>query len=326
MYKRQGFIGSSLARYLSKTYEIKILDIVEPKNICSSITFEKCDIRKKEDVRSALKDVDFVVHTAIIQIPRINEDPRLGYMVNVIGTQNVCEVVDENPRIKGMILTGSWHVIGESGLSGLIDEGFGYRPDKVEERARLYALAKITQEIIVRYYDEMSEKVFGVIRMGTVLGEGMPEKTAANVFIEKGLRGEPITPFKHSMYRPMLYVDVNDVCQAFELYIKKIMNREIRKNGGSLSHVVNVYYPEPITIIELAEIVRDTIIELTGGKVRPPIKVIDKGLPMLFNKNDKYRFRADISKVLNFLGMKKLIHPRESIKRIVKSRLSRGSS
>jgi len=50
-------------------------------------------------------------------------------------------------------------------------------------------LAKIAQESIVRFYDEMSEKVFGIVRMGTVLGEGMPEKTAANIFITNGLRG-----------------------------------------------------------------------------------------------------------------------------------------
>jgi nucleoside-diphosphate-sugar epimerase len=36
----------------------------------------------------------------------------------------------------------------------------------------------------------MSEKIFGIIRMGTVLGDGMLEKTAANIFIERALRGE----------------------------------------------------------------------------------------------------------------------------------------
>ncbi|MHA1594059.1 MAG: NAD-dependent epimerase/dehydratase family protein [Candidatus Baldrarchaeia archaeon] len=316
-----GFIGSSLANHLSRFYEIKILDVVEPRLSKPNIHFERCDITDKDAVRKALEDVDAVIHTAIIQIPKINENPRLGYMVNIVGTQNVCEAVDENLHIKGMILAGSWHVIGESGLSGLIDEGFGYRPDKVEERARLYALAKMAQEIIVRYYDEMSNKVFGVIRMGTVLGEGMPEKTAANIFIERGLRGEPITPFKHSMYRPMLYVDINDVCRAFEQYIKKILNGEIKKEGGSLSHIVNLYYPDPITILELAEIVRDAIVKATGGRVNPPIEIVDHGLPPLFDKDDKYRFKVDVSRALKFLGMEKLTHPRESIERIVKARL-----
>lgn len=60
----------------------------------------------------------------------------------------------------------------------------------------------------------MSDKIYGIIRMGTVLGVGMPERPATNIFITRGLRGEPITPYKHSMYRPMLYVDIEDVCKA----------------------------------------------------------------------------------------------------------------
>lgn len=107
--------------------------------------------------------MDLVIHTSIVQIPLINEEKRLGYEVNIVGTQNVCRAVEENARIKGMILTGSWHTIGERGLRGIIDEEFGFRPDKVEDRARLYALSKIAQECIVRFYDEMSDKIYGII-------------------------------------------------------------------------------------------------------------------------------------------------------------------
>ena len=67
-------------------------------------------------------------------------------------------------------MCGTWHTIGERDLRGTVDEEFGFRPDKVEKRARLYALSKIAQESIVRYFDEMSEKVFGIIRLGTALG------------------------------------------------------------------------------------------------------------------------------------------------------------
>lgn len=225
-----GFIGGSLANYLGRNFKIKILDVIPPRfQLGDNVSFYRCDIRRYDEVERAFKGVNLVIHAAIIQIPRINEAKRLGYEVNVIGTQNVCRAVDSLPNIKGLILTGSWHTIGERELSGVIDETFGFRPDKVEDRARLYALSKIAQESIVRFYDEMSDKVCGIIRMGTVLGEGMPEKTAANIFIERGLRGESITPYKHSMYRPMLYVDINDICKAFEIYAKKFLNQDVKK-------------------------------------------------------------------------------------------------
>jgi len=322
-----GFIGGSLANYLGRKFEVRVLDVIPPQfQSGDHVSFHRCDIRQYDEVESSLKGVDLVIHTAIIQIPKISEAKRLGYEVNVVGTENVCRAVDSLPNVKGLILTGSWHTIGERELSGIIDETFGFRPDKVEDRARLYALSKIAQESIVRFYDEMSDKVYGIIRMGTVLGEGMPEKTAANIFIERGLKGKSITPYKHSMYRPMLYVDVNDICKAFEIYVEKILSGKVKKEENSLSHIVNVYYPEPITILELAEIVRDAIIDYTNGKIQPPIEIVDKDIPPLFSAEDKKKIKVDISRARKFLGLTKLINPRDSIKRIVRYRAEKLKS
>jgi UDP-glucose 4-epimerase len=317
-----GFIGSSLAKHLASFYDVKLLDIKEPKQkIGDALSFQKCDVRNYGELKKALEDVDLVIHAAIVQIPLINEDKRLGYEVNFLGTENVCKVVDESPRIKGLILAGSWHTIGERELRGVIDEEFGFRPDKVEDRARLYVLAKIAQESVVRFYDELSGKVFGIIRMGTVLGEGMPEKTAANIFIENGLKGKPLTPFKHSMFRPMLYVDISDVCRAYENFTRKILNGEVSKEGNSLAHIFNVCYPKPMTILEMAEIVRDAIAKYSNGRIQPKIEVVETGKPSMFSQEDKNLIRVDVSKAVNFLGLGKLKSPRESIEEIVKMRI-----
>jgi nucleoside-diphosphate-sugar epimerase len=314
-----GYVGTSLALSLSKAFAVKVVDKSPPRyGEHSDVEYRECNIEDYNKINEALEDVELVIHTAIIQIPQINERARLGYEVNFLGTQNVCRVVDENPSIKGMILAGTWHVFGEEGLSGIIDEAFGFRPDKVEERAYLYALSKIAQEVILRYYDKMSGKIYGVVRMGTVLGEGMPEKTAANLFISKGLKGEAMTPFRHSMYRPMLYVDINDVCKAFEAYASKILRGEIGKEDSGLAHIVNLCWPKPITIIELAHIIRDAIIQLTDEKMRPAIEIVDKGQPLLFKAADKERMKVDITKVRRLLGMKRLEDPKVPIRRIIK--------
>ena len=316
-----GFVGSALAKHFSERFGVKVLDKGPlPKELEGKVEYQRCDIRKYGEIKQGLKDMGLVIHTAIVQIPLINEAKRLGYEVNVLGTQNVCEVVDKDPSIKGMILAGSWHLFGERGLVGIIDEGFGFRPDKVEDRARLYAQSKIAQETIVRFYDEMSEKLYGIIRMGTVLGEGMPEKTAANIFIMKGIMGEPLTPYAHSMYRPMLYIDINDVCNAFEAYVKRILNNEIPKGGGSLAHVVNLCYPEPITILELANLVKDLITKHSGGRIMPKIKIVDTGKLSPFTAKDKELIKIDIGRATSFLGLEKLTSPKESIEKIIKKR------
>jgi UDP-glucose 4-epimerase len=123
----------------------------------------------------------------------------------------------------------------------------------------------------------------------------------------------------------MLYVDLRDVCEAYELFAKKILSKEFEKTDNSLSHIVNVYYPNPITILELARLVKDAIIECTDGKVTPQIDVVDQGKPLLFSETDKDRIRVDITKAKNLLGLGQFTDPKESIGRIVKERSSHGT-
>jgi UDP-glucose 4-epimerase len=318
-----GYVGSSLARFLADEFKVKVLDITSlPGDLKGRVDYARCDIRDFKEVVLGIEDADVVVNTAIIEIPLINEQKNLSYEVNVLGTQNLCRAVLENSRVKGLLVAGTWHVIGERGLKGLIDEEFGFRPDKVERRARLYALSKIMQETTVRFYDEMSSKVFGVLRMGTVLGVGMPEKTAANIFIERGLKGESITPFSHSMYRPMLYVDISDVCRGFKNFIIKILKGNFERNDDSLLHIFNVYNPNPITILELANMIQKTIIEETRGKINPKIEIVDSHLPTLFTIEGNKQIKIDVSKAITFLNLGRLKSTHESIKEIIKTKIS----
>jgi len=121
----------------------------------------------------------------------------------------------------------------------------------------------------------------------------------------------------------MLYVDVRDVARAFRVYAEKILDGEVDKEGGSLRRVLNLFYPEPYTVLEIAEMVRDVIREVSGGALEPRIEVVDQGLPSLFGPEDKYRFRVDVSGTLGFLGLGRLISPSESIEYIVRRRLGK---
>ena len=320
-----GFIGQTLAKHLRVKFNVRVIDRAGmPAQTDDRIQLVNCDMRDYMKIREALADADLVIHTAIVQIPQIKDERRLGYEVNVIGTQNVCEAVRESRIAKGLILTGSWHTIGERNIVGTVDEKFGFRPDMVEDRARVYALSKIAQEAVVRLFEDSSEdKTYGVIRLGTVLGENMPEQTAANIFIERALKGQPLTPYEHSMHRPMLYVDVMDVCRAFESYAIKILDGRLPKGDGSLQRVVNVYYPEPITILEIAEIVKESVARNSRGMIEPRIVVTKTGEKGHFTPQDKNSIRVDVSKAKEFLGLQELTSPKETIDRIVCTRMRR---
>ena len=316
-----GFVGSLLAENLAESGEVWVLDLVQPEAMIPNLRFKRCDITNPTEVEQRLKTFDLVINTAIIQIPRINEEQYQAYQVNVLGSENIARVIHTNKNAQGLLTAGTWHVLGEYDLRGVIDEGFGFRPDKVEERARLYALSKIAQEAVLRYYDEMSEKVFGIIRLGTVLGNNMPEKTAANIFIEQAIAGNPITPYSHTLHRPMLYVDERDVCEAFIAYAKAILeSRPVIDNAHN--NIVNLWHPQNITIMELAETVRTTVIKHAEHHLDPPIRIVDTGKVPLFNPDDKYQMTFDNSRAEKLLSSRQLTSPTESIDRIVRERLS----
>jgi nucleoside-diphosphate-sugar epimerase len=148
----------------------------------------------------------------------------------------------------------------------------------------------------------------------------MPKQTAANLFIERALKGEPMTPFKDTQHRPMLYVNVQDVCKAFENYAGLVLD-ETRTSRRAIPSIVNLVYPKPVTIIELAKIVRESVIKLTKGKRRPEIKVVDRGMRSEYTPQRKRQIKVDITKARKELGLVELIGPKESIEEIVAGRL-----
>ncbi len=320
-----GFVGSSLAKHLSSRYDVTALDVNPHPPLLDDVDVEHrvCDIQHYRDLKTKLGKPKAVIHTAIIQIPVINELKEQAYTVNVLGTHNVCRLVKETSETQGLILTGTWHVFGEREYKGTVDVSFGYRPDKVEERARLYVISKMLQEGIVRFYDSMvRDKTYTIIRLGTVLGEHMPQKTAANLFITNGLQGKPLTPYKHTMHRPMLYLSIDDLCRVFGAYVDKILSGELAgtdSNGG----IYNLFNPHPITILELAKTIQDAVRECTNGKIAPAIEVVDKHLPVLFNPDEKQTLNADIDKTLRFFAIQALKDPRDAIFEIVNARCSK---
>jgi len=124
----------------------------------------------------------------------------------------------------------------------------------------------------------------------------------------------------------MLYIDINDICKAFESFATGIFEGKIKKESNSLAYMINVFYPKPTTVIEMAEIVKDSIIKNTNKRIKPKIEIVDTGHPSLFTKRDKTLFKVDVNKASNFLGLKKLTSPKKSIDAIVKTRLSKSLS
>lgn len=300
-----GFIGSNIAKFLSKENTVRIVDI-NPTDV-ENITFKKCDVLDYKSLEDSLKGCDVVIDTHIIQIPRINEIKELAFNVNVNGTKNICEFCRKNDS--KLILTGTWHVYGEPPFDKkIIDEYYGYHPERVSERAQFYVINKIMQEMWVRSYNKIHGVKAGILRLSTVLGEGMPEKTAANIFINQALNNKDITPYRSTRYRPMLYADVNDINEAINRLIKIL---------DSDCEIIHIAYPEPINIVELGQKIK----ELSNSSSE--VKVVDNAEDE-FKPEDKDYCYMDSTRLKEKLGMGNLISTEQSLKRIIEN--SKGSS
>jgi len=67
---------------------------------------------------------------------------------------------------------------------------------------------------------------------------------------------EVLTRYRHTQHRPTLYLDIQDACKAFEHLAAKTMNGGIAREGST--EITNLVSPHPATIVELAQIVRES--------------------------------------------------------------------
>jgi len=247
-----GFFGSKLAAKLSEAqHDITIADIKEPweKNF---VLLDLTSPNLERQLDELLNDIDYVVNCAVIQIPRINQQPWRAYATNISGLQKLCQCVETSKKCKGLLHISTWEVTEE----------------KTEERNKLYKHTKILQEKVIEWYQMVSAKRYGIVRIGTLLGEGMNPNTAAHIFINNALHGKPITPYAHSLSRQIHYIDIEDACQHIIKYLDHMAK-------GTNPPTVTFTNPTPLTIMELAELVKAH----TGA----PIQIVNTE-----NKSDGY--------------------------------------
>ena len=319
-----GFLGTSLAKYLKDFFSVTTFDVFPQPKLLQNYNIEHkiCDVTNFNQLQEKIETTSIIVHTVATNLANIPSNS-LAYDINIKGIQNVCETVSKNESIRGMILCSSWHVYGDQDISGDINEDYGYRPDKVEERAKIYALSKVIQDCIVRFFGKkQDEKIFGIFRLGTILDYNMRNGTAAGKFITKALAGDDVTPYKHSMNKPMFFVSMNDVCKSFKSFIDYILTKD-KKNIGDVDHIFNLMYPTSMKIIDLANSIIDSVKKNSNGKILPKLSIVDLGIEETDSQIVEKSAQIDISKIKECLNISSLTKPEDVVDQIIRSRLDK---
>jgi UDP-glucose 4-epimerase len=192
-----------------------------------------------EALRGAAEGCDAIIHLAAsADVGEVAEDPRGAEEANARGTMAVLEAA----RATGArVIYGStiW-VYGESG-DGVITED-----SPLGMPAHLYTATKLAGEMYCTSYAELYDVPFTILRFGIPYGPRARPAAVIPIFVAKAAAGDALTiAGDGKQSRRFVYVEdlADGVVRALD---EKAENR-----------IYNLASDETVTILELAEIIRD---------------------------------------------------------------------
>ncbi len=207
------FVPLTLAKYNPKRLviysrdEMKQWEMAKLYGKDNRVRFFIGDVRDKERLRRALKDIDYVVHAAAIKIvPTAEYNPFECVKTNVIGAMNLIDAcIDQGVRRLVALST-----------------------DKASSPANLYGATKLTSDklfIAGNSYTGFSDTQFAVVRYGNVMGSRGSVIPFFMTLAESDV--VPITDERMTRFMITLEDGVDLVWHAFddmvggEIYVKK---------------------------------------------------------------------------------------------------------
>jgi UDP-glucose 4-epimerase len=256
-----GFIGSHLVdRLIADGNTVVVLDDVSTGNknnlfqhtINPSYSLIQGSIRNKENISSAVQNVDYIFHlAAAVGVFNIVNNPLSSLFINILGTQNVLEAALE--RNTPVFLSSSSEVYGKNSSDSLKESDdrilgspttlrWSYSEAKAidETLAFAYWTEKKLPTRIVRFFNTVGPRQVGAY------GMVIPR------FVSMALKNEPITIYGNGE-QTRCFGHVYDVIDAVV---------SVAFSDKTIGKVINVGNNFEISMNDLAK----KIIEETGSK------------------------------------------------------------
>ena len=301
-----GFIGSNIVEELLKRGEsVRVLDNFitgSKKNLEFTTQYAQRDmqyeliegdIRSKEDVNKALKDVDYVIHQAALRsVPKSVDDPFLTNDINVHGTLNLLFEA-KGAGVKRLVYASSSSCYGNV-------EQFPQKEDFNPRPISPYGVSKLAAE----NYCNTFSTTFGLetvsLRYFNVFGPRQNPESMYSAAIPALLsrminNNAPLVDWDGKQSRDFTYV--YNVVEA---------NLSSAVTKGVSGMVFNVACGNSISILDIVEMLN----KILGKNLSPEFTPKRAG--------DVRKSYADITALRDKLGMKKLVDFEEGLKKTVK--------
>ena len=238
-----GFIGSHLVQhYQDKAEEIRVLDNLRTgyRHNLDGLrhTFIDGSITDRKLVKEAVEGVDFIFHlAAMVSVPESMEDPGECVDINVQGLLNVLGEASAS-GVGKLVFASSAAVYGDNPVVPKLEA-------MIPEPKSPYAITKLDGEYYLGMFQREGKLETASIRFFNVFGPRQDPKgayaAAVPIFIEKAVRGQPITIFGDGgQTRDFIYV--KDIVGALAFAVET----------PGVTGVFNAGYGEQITINDLA--------------------------------------------------------------------------
>lgn len=245
-----GFLGRHVAReFRERGHEVRGFDLAPGSD--DGITVVEGDLTDASSITEAASGADVIVHIgAIGDVYLAGEQPALAAGVNVLGTANVIDAALANGA--RVVYASTWEVYGEPTFQP-ITEDHPTRPDHP------YNITKLGGESLLLSATHLRGLSAVALRLGTAYGSGLRPNSVFRIFIDRAMRGEPIT-IQGDGSQGRQFTHASDIARAFALAAMSDVSGQ----------AFNVVAPEMTSIRRLAEgVVSRFPTELTFGPPRP---------------------------------------------------------
>jgi GDP-4-dehydro-6-deoxy-D-mannose reductase len=223
-----GFVGTNLLNFLDE-YDLTGISNVNIKS--SKIPQIKKDIRfiTSEDVP---RNLDCIIHLAAMTDVKLCQDnPKLCYEINVLGTQNLLEIA-RTQKIKFIFLSTS-HVYGDSSKQK-ISESDPKNPTSI------YSTSKLAGELLCESYSKSYGLDISIIRLFSVYGPNEPSYKVTSEMISQLLNKKIVRLGNLSPKRDFIYIQ--DAVLAIKIILEKSRGFNSYNIGSEKSHSIMDLY------------------------------------------------------------------------------------
>lgn len=289
-------MGARLVADLAgRGYRVRVLDNLTTGRgaklapLSDSIEFREGDVRCADDVRSALKATDVVIHLAALRTAKSWENPMFTHEVNATATLELLGRA-RDAGVKRLVYASTAAVYGDSPAYPQAESGPAVPVSP-------YAVSKLAAESYCRLFSDTTELETVSLRYFNVYGPGQnPLSQYSGVittFITSLLKDRPCPVYGDGLQsRDFIYIDDAVAATVAACY-----------RPGIAGSVINVGSGRSQTILALAE----KLASLLGRE--PALVHLKKRL------GDQAKTQADIRRLKEVLGMKPRVGLDEGLER-----------